>query len=92
MTVAFTKLVILRLLLIFGIFAPIAGLQIREKPKAKKKAIKQRPTVRAYKKKKPKKQKQYKAPKLTPAQQAYIERYRLGGNRSGASVGGEIPV
>lgn len=34
----------------------------------------------------------YKAPALTPQQQAAIERYRLGGNRSQIEIGGVIPI
>jgi hypothetical protein len=64
--------------LMLSVFAPLAGVCIREKPKAKKKPAKARPTVRAYKKKKPKKAKQYKAPKLSSAQHAILEKYWAG--------------
>lgn len=51
-------------------------------------------TIRKAKKnKKTKKAKGwYKAPALTPQQQAAIERYRLGGNRSTENLGGWIPA
>ena len=58
----------------------------------KVKPIKQK-ARRKVKKHKTKKQKAwYKAPKLSPQQQAAIERYRLGGNRSQTEIGGVIPA
>ena len=96
MTVAFAKLVVFRLLLLLGLFAPLAGVRIRERPKAKAKT-----TVRKYKKaspkrpkaKKTKKPKQYKAPKLTAQQEAFLADYRA--KRDGVyrqTFNGEIPL
>lgn len=49
-------------------------------------------TIRKAKKSKTKAKGWYKTPALTPQQQAAIERYRLGGNRSQIEIGGVIPI
>lgn len=97
MTVAFAKLVVFRLLLLLGLFAPLAGVRIREKPKK----AKAKTTIRQYRKaankkpkaKKTKKPKQYKAPKLTAQQEAFLADYRA--KRDGVyrqTFNGEIPL
>lgn len=93
MSLTLAHLIVFRLYVLFLIFTPLAGVCIREKPKAKKKTAKARPTVRKYKKsrKREKREKPYKPPKLTLAQQRHVEKYGLGGNRYGVIVGGAIP-